>query len=114
MKYLKLCGSRLAVMAVLLIVAILAPERLASLMFIGLAGATTTAFNAGGASDINQALKIFFNEPVAEDIVYDTELLSLFQEDNNVKQDESTGGRYIETAQYFQLSADGRAAGQNK
>src|SRR5258705_11186422 len=114
MKYLKLCGSRLGVMAVLLIVAILAPERLASLMFIGLAGAPTTAFTAGGASDINQALKIFFNEPVAEDIVYDSELLSLFEEDNNVKQDETTGGRYIETAQYFQLPAGVGARGENE
>lgn len=79
-----------------------------------LIAATTTAFNAGGASDINQALKIFFNEPVAEDIVYDSELLSLFEEDNNVKQDETTGGRYIETAQYFQLPAGVGARAENE
>jgi len=37
--------------------------------------------------------------------VSDSELLSYFEEDGNVKQDETTGGRYIETAQYFQLPA---------
>lgn len=66
---------------------------------------TTTAFNPGGASDINEATKIFFNDPVIYNVVSDSELLGWFDEDNNVKQDETTGGRYIETAQYFQLPA---------
>lgn len=67
--------------------------------------ATTTAFAPGVANDINEALKILFNDPIANDVVSDSELLSLFEEDNNVKSEETTGGRYIETAQYFQLPA---------
>lgn len=112
MKLIRFCTTRLALLLALFVVAILAPAHLG---FMALAaGATTTAFNAGAASDINQALKIFFNEPVAEDIVYDSELLSLFEEDNNVKQDETTGGRYIETAQYFQLPAGVGARAENE
>src|SRR2546421_7946177 len=114
MKCLKLASSRLALFLVFAITALFWPERLADLAWLGLAGVTTTALNPGGASDINQALKIFFNEPVAEDIVYDSELLSLFEEDNNVKQDETTGGRYIETAQYFQLPAGVGARAENE
>ncbi len=115
MKWLKWGSSRLALLAILAVVAALDPAGLRRILLVlPMIGATTTAFNAGGASDINQALKIFFNEPVAEDIVYDSELLSLFEEDNNVKQDETTGGRYIETAQYFQLPAGVGARGENE
>jgi hypothetical protein len=117
MKSMRFLGTRLATLvmfavAVLFSVATHHSPSWTSLILIG--GATTTALNPGGASDINQALKIFFNEPVAEDIVYDSELLSLFEEDNNVKQDETTGGRYIETAQYFQLPAGVGARAENE
>ncbi|HYL22491.1 MAG TPA: phage major capsid protein [Gemmatimonadales bacterium] len=113
MKVLRFCTSRLAVLVAVIVAVLFAPS---FLRYVGLLamGATTTAFNAGGASDINQALKIFFNEPVAEDIVYDSELLALLEEDNNVKQDETTGGRYIETAQYFQLPAGVGARAENE
>lgn len=94
-------NTRLTLMVLALVAWCFAPASAGGLML----ATTTTAFNAGGASDINQALKIFFNEPVIENIVQDSELLSLFEEDGNVKQDETTGGRYIETAQYFQLPA---------
>lgn len=113
MKLLRLCTSRLALFVCLALL-VLFDSALGPYAWVLVSGATTTAFNAGGASDINQALKIFFNEPVAEDIVYDSELLSLFEEDNNVKQDETTGGRYIETAQYFQLPAGVGARAENE
>jgi hypothetical protein len=105
MKRLNFCATRLGVFLTLTAVAILAPHALAAVPFVLVPGVTTTAFNAGGASDINEALKIFFNDPVIYNVVSDSELLGLFQEDNNVKQDETTGGRYIETAQYFTLPA---------
>lgn len=115
MKWLTFTSSRLALIVVVAVMYLVDPQlALQVLSALALTGATTTALNPGGASDINQALKIFFNEPVAEDIVYDSELLSLFEEDNNVKQDETTGGRYIETAQYFQLPAGVGARAENE
>lgn len=102
MKLLRFATSRLGVLIALSVVALLAPH---GMPLFAATGITTTAFNAGGASDINEALKIFFNDPVINNVVSDSELLGLFQEDNNVKQDETTGGRYIETAQYFTLPA---------
>ena len=98
-------ATRLGVFLTLTLVALLAPSLLAGAPFIAIPGVTTTAFAPGAASDINEALKIFFNDPVIYNVVSDSELLGLFQEDNNVKSDETTGGRYIETAQYFVLPA---------
>jgi len=115
MKWSRILGTRLVMLVIIAVVAFVdtaAALRIATAL--AFAGVTTTTLNPGGASDINQALKIFFNEPVAEDIVYDSELLSLFEEDNNVKQDETTGGRYIETAQYFQLPAGVGARAENE
>jgi len=105
MKLLRFSATRLGVLCTLLVVALFAPAALSAMPFLLSPGVTTTAFNAGGASDINEALKIFFNDPVIYNVVSDSELLSYFEEDNNAKQDETTGGRYIETAQYFQLPA---------
>jgi hypothetical protein len=110
MKHLRWLTTRLGVLCTLAAVAILAPHALVFLV----PGVTTTAFNAGGASDINEALKIFFNDPVIYNVVSDSELLGLFQEDNNVKQEETTGGRYIETAQYFTLPAGVGARAENE
>ena len=55
--------------------------------------------------DMDSAMKIFFTDPIVNNVVTDTELLSVFLEDNNVQVETTTGGRYIETAQYFQLPA---------
>jgi len=66
-------------------------------------GATTTTV------DLDAALKIFFSEPLVKNIVTDTELLSLFDQDSDVQVERTTGGRYIETAQMFQLPAGVRA-----
>ena len=111
MKLLKYLNTNLAFMVLCALVVLLGMD--ASHPGVSLA-AVTTAFNAGGASDINEALKIFFNDPVAYNVVSDSELMTLFQEDNNVKQDETTGGRYIETAQYFTLPAGVGARAENE
>jgi hypothetical protein len=55
--------------------------------------------------DMDSAMKIYFTDPIVNNVVTDTELLSVFLEDNNVQIETTTGGRYIETAQYFQLPA---------
>lgn len=111
MKIVRWLGTRIGALAVLLAVALLAPHALAALPVVF--GTTTTAFQPGGASDINEALKILFNDPIVYNVVSDSEMLSLFEEDNNVKTDETTGGRYIETAQYLQLPAGVGARGEN-
>jgi hypothetical protein len=65
---------------------------------MGMALAATTVF-----TDVDEALKVLFEDPLIENIVTDSELLDLFEADFNVKTEETTGGRYIETAQMFRL-----------
>lgn len=64
-----------------------------------------------GITDLDSAMKILFNDPIVENVVTDSELLSLMTIDNNVQYEQSTGGRYIETAQYFQLPSGVGARG---
>jgi len=64
-------------------------------------------------NDIDEAMKIFFTDPIVENFVTDTEIMDLFEADGNVQVEQTTGGRYIETAQYFVLpgAVGSRAAG---
>lgn len=62
---------------------------------------------------LDSAMKVIFSEPLVNNVVTDTELMSLFETDMNVKTDETTGGRYIETSQYFQLPAGVGARSEN-
>jgi len=54
---------------------------------------------------IDEALKVIFSDPLVVNIVEDSELMSIMQTDMNVSVDNTTGGRYIEMAHYFQLPA---------
>ena len=49
------------------------------------------------------ALKVIFDDVVVDNSVTDSEILDFFQESGGIKQDQTTGGRYIETAQMFAL-----------
>jgi hypothetical protein len=63
---------------------------------------------------MESALKVMFEDSVFDNAVTDSELLDQFEEDSsNIKQEETTGGRYIETAQYFNLPAGVRAVATN-
>jgi hypothetical protein len=73
-----------------------APAALAALPPLA-TGATTSLV------DLDSAMKIYFNDPIVENVVTDAELLNLFLYDNNVQYEKTTGGRFIETAQYFAL-----------
>ncbi len=73
-----------------------------------MASATTTT------SAITEAMKIIFADPLITNIVEDSELLSIFQTDMNVNVDDTTGGRFIEMAHYFQLPAGVGARGENE
>lgn len=59
--------------------------------------------------DLNSAMKIIFEDSVFDNTVHDSELFDQFEMDDRVMVEETTGGRYIETAQYFQLPAGARA-----
>ena len=51
-----------------------------------------------------EILKVIFDEPLVTNVVTDSELMGEFETDTSVQEDKTTGGRYIETAQYFRLS----------
>jgi hypothetical protein len=48
-------------------------------------------------------MKVIFSDSVYYNTVTDSELADAFATDSNVQVDQTTGGRYIETAQYFGL-----------
>jgi hypothetical protein len=73
-----------------------APAALAAAPVLFVGSTTSTV-------DLDSAMKIYFNDPIVENVVSDAELLNLFLYDNNVQYEKTTGGRYIETAQYFAL-----------
>lgn len=56
-------------------------------------------------TSLDQAMKVIFAEPMVNNVVSDSELLSIFQQETNVQTESTTGGRYIESAHYFQLPA---------
>lgn len=90
----KLLSNRIVALVMLLVVAAaISPAALAALPFV--IGPTTDV------SDLNEAMKIYFTDPINVNVVTDTEVLDLFMEDNNVQVNTTTGGRFIETAQYF-------------
>jgi hypothetical protein len=59
------------------------------------------------------ALKVIFEDSVFDNFVAESEFMDQFESDGNVQQEETTGGRYIETAQYFNLPAGVRAVATN-
>lgn len=70
------------------------PEGLVAVPLVGTLTQTT---------DIDEAMKIIFEDAITESFVTDTETFDLYEQDMNVKVDETTGGRWIETAQLFDL-----------
>lgn len=65
----------------------------------------TVGTTAGVTGNVNEAMKVIFQEPLTNSIVSDSELLDLFEQDMNVQVNQTTGGRYIELAHYFSLPA---------
>lgn len=70
-------------------------------------GATTTT------SSLDTLMKVIYSDPLVRDIVMDSELLSLFREDSNVKSEETTGGKYVEMAHYLRLAGSAGARAEN-
>lgn len=71
----------------------------------GVLVAASVGTTAGVSGNINEAMKIIFQESLTNSIVQDSDLMDLFEEDPNVQVHETQGGRYIEMAHYFQLPA---------
>ncbi len=71
------------------------------------AGATTTT------ASLDNLMKIIYSDPLIRDIVIESELMSMFKEDFNVKTEETTGGKYIEMAHYLRLAGAAGARAEN-
>lgn len=71
----------------------------------GIMIAASVGTTAGVDGNVNEAMKIIFEEPLTNSIVQDSDLMDLFEQDANVAVTPTTGGRYIELAHYFQLPA---------
>jgi hypothetical protein len=78
----------------------------ASASGFSMAATTTTAA-------LDNAMKVIYSEPIIVDIVKDSELMSMFQTDFNVKNEETTGGKYIEMAHYLRLAGAAGARAEN-
>lgn len=74
---------------------------------VGVAGATTTT------ASLDNLMKVIYSDPLIVDIVNDSELIDLFQTDMNVRTEETTGGRYIESAHYLRLAGSAGARAEN-
>ena len=69
----------------------------------------------GTATDTDnttEILKVIFDEPLIVNVVTDFQLMGAFDVDSNVMREQTTGGRYVETAQYFAYSGGVRAVDQ--
>lgn len=67
---------------------------------------------ATGTDSTPEIQKIIFDEPLVVNVVTDSELMGCFETDTNVMEEQTTGGRYIETAQYFAYSGGAGAVTQ--
>lgn len=53
--------------------------------------------------NVNEAMKIIFEDPLTDSIVQESEMLDIFEQDMDVEINQTNGGRYIEMAHYFTL-----------
>lgn len=103
MKWTRLNVLALAVLAAVCAIGGVPPAAIAMPVMMG---------NVTDTENTEAILKIIFDEPLVENVVTDSELMGYFTTDTNVEEDETTGGRYIETAQYFALSGGAGAVTQ--
>lgn len=64
-------------------------------------------------SNLDQLMKIIYSDPLLRDVIAESELMSMFKEDFNVKSEETTGGKYIEMAHYTRLAGAAGARAEN-
>lgn len=91
--------SAALMLAAALVVLLLTPA--AASAGVALAMATTATTD----SAMDAAMKIIFEDTLVNNVVTDSELLNEFEDGGGIRTDTTTGGRYIETAQLFNLPA---------
>jgi hypothetical protein len=96
-----LSHNRWLQLAVMFVVMLLVPKSAAALVPLGFLGAVG---NVTAVDNTQEILKVIFDEPLVTNVVTDSELMGCFETDTNVMEEQTTGGRYIESAQYFALS----------
>lgn len=99
----------LVLVAVCAIALGLAPAALGAAMGAMVVGATTELSD----EDMQNAMKIYFSDSIVNNVVTDSELMQYFDQSSGVKTDQTTGGRWIETAQLFGLPAGFGSRGTN-
>lgn len=72
---------------------------------LGVLLAPAVGTTSGIAGNVNEAMKVIFQEPLTKSIVQDSEMLDIYQRDMGVDIKQTAGGRYIELAHYFNLPA---------
>lgn len=65
-------------------------------------------------TSIDAALKVIYSGPLHDQVIADSELLSLFESEMNIKTEETTGGRYIEMGHFFALPSGVGARAENE
>lgn len=105
-------GGLLAVVFAVALLASIAPHAALASPLVGVAGVTSPY--STDTTDLSAAMKVLFDEPLINNVVTDSELMSLFQTDFNVKEEETTGGRYVEMAHYLALPAGVGARGEGE
>ena len=96
---------------------------LAALVLLAAAPYAIGVFGGGGLllaatslttdAAMTNAMKVLFEDSIVNNVVTDTELLDIFTKSGGIKTDQTTGGRYIETAQLFALPAGVGARSEN-
>lgn len=76
-------------------------------LIVGPMGVTTTT------TALDNLMKIIYSDPLLRDVIAESELMSMFKEDFNVKSEETTGGKYIEMAHYTRLAGAAGARAEN-
>lgn len=98
--------SRLGLLLVAALLVLTLPAQLGAMGVLAVGVATQM-------SHLDELMKIIYSEPVIVDIVTDSELMDLFQEDMNVRTDETTGGKYVQLAHYIRLAGAAGARAEN-
>lgn len=92
---------------VLALIALVRPAHADDGAMVLMTGAITTV------DDLQEAMKVYFQESVVNNVVTDSELMDIFEQDTNISEERTGGGRYIETAQMFGYNAGFGYRGEN-
>lgn len=68
-------------------------------------GAVAVMGDTVDTTDLNSAMKVIFGDTLINNVFQESEVADLMDEGGGIKTDITTGGRYIETAQLFNLPA---------